>query len=102
MMSSIDEVEKYLKEALEKASAGIIIETPDYIYALYELSGNRWRQVSYVFSDGEGYVEEIDIRRALLLLIEEVSKSLAQYNKGEWRIILSEIELEEVLEKARK
>lgn len=101
-MSSINEIEKYLKEALEKASAGIIIETSDYIYALYELSGNRWRQVSYIFSDREGFVEEMDTRRALLLLMEEVSKSLIRYNKGEWRIILSEIELKEVLEKAKK
>lgn len=101
-MSSIDEIEKYLKEALEKPAAGIIIETPDYIYALYELSNNRWRQVSYVFSDREGYVEDIDTRRALLLLIEEVSKSLVRYNKGEWGTILSEMELEEVLEKAKK
>lgn len=101
-MSSLEEVEKYFKEALERAAAGIIIETPDYIYALYELSPNRWRQVSYVFGEKEGYVEDIDTRRALLLFMEEVSKSLVQYNKGEWRVILSEMELEEVLGKARK
>ncbi len=99
-MATIDDVIKYLKEALAKPT-GIIIETPDYIYALYEIGPNQWRQVSFVFGDKEGFVDDMDTRRALLLFMEEVSKSLIRFNKGEWRVILSEAELEEVIERMK-
>ncbi len=101
MSAPLSEIKKYLKEALVKPS-GIIIVTPDYIYALYEMAPNRWRQISYVFADNEGYIDDVDTKRALLLLMEEVSKSLIRYNKGEWRTILSEAELDEILEKIEK
>ncbi|MHA1589898.1 MAG: hypothetical protein ACTSVA_04745 [Candidatus Njordarchaeales archaeon] len=96
-MAEKEEIKKYFREGLIKP--GIIIYTTDYLYGLYEISPNRWRQVSYVFADKDFSVEDIDTRRALLYLIEEVSKSLVRFEKGEWRVILSEAEIDEIIDK---
>jgi len=101
MSISVDDVEKYLREALAKPT-GIIIVTPDYVYALYETKSNAWRQIQFVFADNEGYIDEVDTKRALLYLMEEVSKSLIRYEKGQWKTIISEAELEELLDKIKK
>jgi len=101
MPTSPDEAIKHFREALIKPTS-IIIATPDYLYALYEVMPNRWKQVSYVFADNEIYIDEVDTKRALLLLMEEVSKSLIRYDKGQWKVILSEAELEELLEKIKQ
>lgn len=96
-IASKEDIIKSLREALEKT--GIIIETPYYVFALYEVNPDKWRQVQYVFEDKEGFIEDINLRRAILYLIEEVSKSLITLEKGDWRVILSESELEEVISK---
>jgi len=98
-IASPEEVIKSLKEALEKT--GIIIETPYYVFALYEVNPDKWKQVQYVFDEKEGYIEEINVRRAILYLIEEVSKSLITLEKGDWNVILSEAELEEIISKIK-
>ena len=94
-----EEIINSLKEAITKT--GIVIETPYYVFALYEKQDGVWKQVQYVFEDNEGFIETIDTRRALLYLIEEVSKSLISLNKGDWRVILNENELEEVLNRIK-
>ncbi len=94
-----DEIINSLKEAIDKT--GIIIETPYYVFTLYEISPGTWRQVQYVFEDKEGFIETINERKALLYLIEEVSKSLINLNKGDWNIILSPNELEDVINKIK-
>ena len=99
-VASLEEVIASLKEALDKT--GIIIETPYYVFALYEIAPGRWKQVQYVFEDKEGFIETIDERRALLYLIEEVSKSLINLNKGDWNVILSPSELEDVIGKMKE
>ncbi|MHA1616006.1 MAG: hypothetical protein ACTSX9_01700 [Candidatus Njordarchaeales archaeon] len=96
-MPGKEEIKKHFREGLLKP--GIIIATPDYLYGLYEIGPNKWRQVSYTFSDKDLSVEDIDTRKALLYLIEEVSKSLVTLNKGEWKVILSEAELDEIIDK---
>ncbi|MGQ4891005.1 MAG: hypothetical protein ACP6IP_00800 [Candidatus Njordarchaeia archaeon] len=99
-VASIEDVIASLKEALDKT--GIIIETPYYVFALYEVGPGRWKQVQYVFEDKEGFIETIDERRALLYLIEEVSKSLINLGKGDWNVILSPGELEDVISKMKE
>lgn len=93
---SKEEAIKLIEEALLKT--GLVIETPDYIYALFEKEPNKWINVSLVFEDKTGWVSEVDTKRALLLLMDEVSKSLSQY-KGEWKPILDEVELQNILAK---
>ncbi len=97
-MTSLEEAIKGLKEALNKP--GVIIQTPDYVYAIYELGPGRWRQISVTFADKEVDISDVDLRRAILYLIEEVSKSLPNYH-GKWRVILSEAELSELEEKLK-
>ena len=96
-IASPEEVINSLKEALDKT--GIIIQTPYYVFALYEVEPGLWKQVQYVFEDKEGFIETVNERKALLYLIEEVSKSLINLNKGDWTVILSPNELEDVLQK---
>ena len=91
-----EEAIKYIKEALLKP--GIIIKTDEYIYALYEYAPERWRNVSLVFAEDIAWLSEVDTKRALLLLIDEVGKSLPRY-KDKWHVILSEDELEEAISK---
>ena len=93
-----EEIKNALREAV-RAQTGIVIETPDYVYALWEVTKGVWKQAWYSFVDREGEVNTIDERKALLLLIEEVSKSLVRFAKGGFRTIISEQELESTLEK---
>jgi len=92
-----DEAIKLMKEALTKT--GIVIKTKDYVYALYEREPEHWINVSIVFGEETAWVSEVSTKRALLLLMDEVAKSLPQY-KGDWKPILSEEELEAVLKSA--
>ena len=98
-MASVDEIVKALNEALQ--GTGIIIVTPDYVYAVYEKEENKWLQVSYDFLEKEGFIEELNTRKALLYLIEEVSKSLIRFEKGAWYVVISEAELSDVIEKIK-
>ncbi len=94
-----EEIIESLRDAVNKT--GILIETPYYVFALYEVRDGVWKQVQYVFEDKEGFIETVDTKRALLYLIEEVSKSLISLNKGDWRVILNQDELEEVLNRIK-
>lgn len=98
--ASKEEIIESLKEALNRT--GIIIETPYYVFALYEVGDDLWKQVQYVFEDSEGFIEKTNTKRALMYLIEEVGKSLITLNKGDWRVVLNENELEEVLNRIRE
>ncbi|MEX0568656.1 MAG: hypothetical protein Q6363_005780 [Candidatus Njordarchaeota archaeon] len=91
---SKDEAVKHIREALVKT--GVVIKTTDYIYALYEKEPDKWINVSLVFGEETAWISEVSTKRALLLLIDEVSKSLPQF-KGDWKPILSEDELEAIL-----
>jgi len=94
---SKDEAISLIREALVKT--GIIIKTKDYIYALYEKEPDRWVSVSIVFGEKNGWKSEVSTKRAILLLMDEVAKSLPQY-KEDWKPILSEDELEAVISQA--
>jgi len=94
---SKDEAISLIREALVKT--GIIIKTKDYIYALYEKEPDRWVNVSIVFGEENGWKSEVSTKRAILLLMDEVAKSLPQY-KEDWKPILSEDELEAVISQA--
>lgn len=95
---SRDEAIKHIKEALIKT--GLVIKTADYIYALYEKEPDRWINVSLVFGEETAWISEVSTKRALLLLIDEVSKSLPQF-KGNWKPILSEDELDAILSEVK-
>jgi len=88
---SREEATKAVREALLKT--GIVIKTKDYIYALYEKEPDLWVSVSIVSGEETAWMSQVSTKRALLLLMDEVAKSLPQY-KGEWKPILSEDELE--------
>jgi len=91
----LEEAKKYIHEAMLKT--GVVIKTPDYIYALYEREPNRWVNVSVILDEKTAWLSEVDTRRALLLLMDEVVKSLPQY-KDKWKPIIDEAELEGILE----
>ncbi len=94
---SKDEAARLMKEALMKT--GIVLKTKDYLYALYEKEPDRWVNISIVFGEESAWISEVSTKRAILLLMDEVAKSLPQY-KGEWKPILSEDELENILKEA--
>lgn len=91
---SLDEAKKLVREAL--VSTGLVIKTPDYIYAIYEKSPDRWINVSIILDEKTAWISEVTIKKAILLLIDEVGKSLPQY-KDQWKPVLDEDELEEIL-----
>jgi len=92
---SLEEAKRHIHEALLKT--GLVIKTPDYLYAIYEKEPGKWVNVSVIFDDKTAWISEVDTRRALLLLIDEVGKSLPQY-KDKWKPIIDEAELEGLFE----
>ena len=92
---SIEEAKKLIHEALLRT--GLVIKTPDYIYAIYEKEPGKWINVSIILDDKTAWISEVDTKRALLLLIDEVGKSLPQY-KDKWKPIVDEAELEGILD----
>jgi len=90
----LEEAKKLVQEAL--VSTGLVIKTSDYIYAIYEKAPDKWINVSIILDEKTAWVSEATTKKAILLLIDEVSKSLPQY-KDQWKPILDEAELEDIL-----
>lgn len=95
---SAEDVKRALLEAV-RSPTSIVILTPDYVWALWEESPGTWKQAWWSFADKEGGVETLDVRKALLYLMEEVKSSLVNYSKGGFKVILAQHELEEILSK---
>lgn len=89
------EVTEFLKNVWSQPS--IIIKTPDYLYALKK-EGEKWVEVSYLFSDKEMQRRILQPEEALLYLIEELTKSLVHYsNSLKEHIIVENGKLNEIL-----
>lgn len=88
-----------LKEATKPEKSGVVIETPDYVFLLYQLAPDRWVKASWIFKEGNGYRSTVSTKRALLYLIDEVTESLNRYKKDEWAPLLSPREVESVIKR---
>ena len=75
---SKDEMTKLMEETQQPGTSSIIIYTKDYIYCLISKDQKTWREASFEFPDSFS-VKEIPTDKALLLLIEELTRGLPGY-----------------------
>lgn len=93
-----------IRSTFEKAikEDGIVIESKDYLFTIYEMAPERWIKASWIFEKEEGYKSTVSTKRALLYLIDEVSESLQRYEKDQWSVILSPAELEQAMSRSEE
>jgi len=69
---------KIIEETQEPGKSSIIIYTKDYIYCLISKDASTWTEAVFEFPDSFS-TKEIPSNKALLLLIEELTRGLPGY-----------------------
>lgn len=69
---------KLIEETQEPGKSSIIIYTKDYIYCLVSVDSGNWKEASFEFPDSFS-IKEIPPEKAILLLIEELTRGLPGY-----------------------
>jgi len=100
-MSKADEMVEILKASMEPGVTSVIIHTDDYIYLIYSMDPQKtkWKEVSYTFQGSNLDVRELDSSKALMYLIEELTKGLPGYI--DIPVIKDQNELENLIKKVK-
>ena len=75
---SKEDMIKVIDETTEPGKSSVIIYTKDYIYCLVSKEPGTWKEAVFEFP-GSFSVKDIPSDKALLLLIEELTKGLPGY-----------------------
>ncbi|MFX1486678.1 MAG: hypothetical protein ACFFBS_06270 [Promethearchaeota archaeon] len=91
---------------LEKAwgTTSIIAVTADYVYCLsFDSEEGVWKEASYMFKEKDLQMRNLSPDRALLYLIEELTKGISQYAKPLSEVIITEkAKLDELIGKIKQ
>ncbi|MHA1299515.1 MAG: hypothetical protein ACTSO9_08790 [Candidatus Helarchaeota archaeon] len=75
---SKDEMIKIIDQTQEPGTSSIVVYTKDYIYCLLSKDTSTWTEAVFEFPESFSK-KEIPAEKALLLLIEELTKGLPGY-----------------------
>lgn len=99
-MSKEENAKKTLEifeEAWKTKSA--ILLTDDYLYMMFQVGEEQWKEASFIFDDASLEVRELDAEKALMLLIEEITTGLPSYES--YTIVLDNESKEKVNERVQ-
>ncbi|MHA1232257.1 MAG: hypothetical protein ACTSRP_15855 [Candidatus Helarchaeota archaeon] len=101
-MSKADEMVEILNAAMSPGTTSVIIQTKDYVYLVYSLDPEKtkWKEVSYTFDGSSLDIRELEAPKALMYLIEELTRGLPGYFP-ELPFIKDQNELEELIKKIK-
>ncbi|MHA1263762.1 MAG: hypothetical protein ACTSRS_00860 [Candidatus Helarchaeota archaeon] len=99
---SKEEIIAILQEATKPGVPAVVINTKDYIYCLMASNAelSSWKEASITFPDGTVEIKEIPAGKALMLLIEELTKGLPGY-VDDLPIAKNENEIETAIERVK-
>ncbi|MHA1271578.1 MAG: hypothetical protein ACTSPY_17425 [Candidatus Helarchaeota archaeon] len=101
-MSKTDEMVEILNTSMSPGVSSVIINTKDYIYLIYSLDAEKtkWKEVSYTYDGSSLEIRELDAPKALMYLIEELTRGLPGY-MPDIPFIKDQNELEELIKKVK-
>ncbi|MFX0096213.1 MAG: hypothetical protein ACFE7E_00465 [Candidatus Hodarchaeota archaeon] len=89
MSENAQRIADFLEKAWEKTS--IIASTDDYVYCLsFDPEKSMWTEASYMFKEQDLQIRDLSPEKALLYLIEELTKGISQYTKPLNETIITE------------
>ncbi|MBD3229683.1 MAG: hypothetical protein GF329_15995 [Candidatus Lokiarchaeota archaeon] len=78
---SKEQMVELLNAAMEPGVTSVIINTKDYVYLIYslDLEKTQWKEVSYTYQGNDIRERELSASKALMYLIEELTRGLPGY-----------------------
>ena len=102
MSENAQRIVDFLEKAWETTS--IIASTDDYVYCLsFDPGAGTWNEASYMFKERDLQIRNLTPDKALLYLIEELTKGISQSTRPLNEIIITEkAKLDKLIGKIRQ